>query len=62
MPLKKPTSRDTKRRMDEKLDQALKDSFPSSDPISFVEPAAEEPQHVPANRARKPGGQASRSR
>ena len=28
-----------KRKVDEKLDQALKDSFPGSDPIAFTEPA-----------------------
>ena len=25
--------------LDEKLDQALADSFPASDPVSFIEPA-----------------------
>jgi len=28
-----------KARIDDKLDQALKDSFPASDPVSFLEPA-----------------------
>ena len=27
-----------KARMDDKLDQALEDSFPASDPVSFIEP------------------------
>jgi hypothetical protein len=27
-----------KAKVDEKLDQALKDSFPASDPVSFLEP------------------------
>jgi hypothetical protein len=27
-----------KARVDEKLDQALKDSFPASDPVSFLQP------------------------
>lgn len=46
---KKPTSRDTrsrdtKRKIDEKLDEALKDSFPSSDPVSITEPAPDGPE------------------
>ena len=36
----KPDNDDkAKRKADEKLDQALKDSFPGSDPVSFTEPA-----------------------
>jgi hypothetical protein len=31
-----PTRRDT----EDKLDQALEDSFPASDPVSFIEPSA----------------------
>jgi hypothetical protein len=27
-----------KAKVDDKLDQALKDSFPASDPVSFLEP------------------------
>ncbi len=27
-----------KARMDDKLDEALQDSFPASDPIAFIEP------------------------
>ena len=27
-----------KARIDDKLDQALKDSFPASDPVSFLQP------------------------
>ena len=27
-----------KAKVDDKLDQALKDSFPASDPVSFIEP------------------------
>jgi len=27
-----------KDRMEDKLDQALEDSFPASDPVSFIEP------------------------
>lgn len=35
MPNKDRTLKD---KVDDKLDEALKDSFPASDPISFVEP------------------------
>ena len=41
MPAK--TRQTQKARMDDKLDQALEDSFPASDPVSFIEPG-------PANR------------
>ncbi|MBS0519653.1 MAG: hypothetical protein JSR90_13255 [Proteobacteria bacterium] len=46
MPSKKPPSPDAKRRIDKKLDEALKDTFPASDPVSFVElsPSEEEPK------------------
>jgi hypothetical protein len=47
MPSKKPTSPDTKRKIDDKLDRALEDTFPASDPVSFVEPSPEdEPNRV----------------
>jgi nicotinate phosphoribosyltransferase len=42
-PKQKPTSSDAKRKTDQKLDEALKDSFPSSDPVALSEPAPEEP-------------------
>ncbi|WIM13534.1 hypothetical protein [Enhydrobacter sp.] len=42
MPSKKPTSAKTKRKLDDKLDQALEDTFPASDPVSFVEPSSDE--------------------
>lgn len=32
-----------KGRMDDKLDQALADSFPASDPVSFIQPAPMNP-------------------
>jgi hypothetical protein len=32
-------SADTKEQVDQKLDEALKASFPASDPVSFAEPA-----------------------
>ena len=31
--------RTLKAKIDEKLDQALQDSFPASDPVSFLQPA-----------------------
>jgi hypothetical protein len=31
--------RTLKAKLDDKLDQALQDSFPASDPVSFLEPA-----------------------
>jgi len=37
-----PRDRMLKAAVDEKLDQALQDSFPASDPVSFIQP-------VPAN-------------
>jgi hypothetical protein len=43
MPSKQPTPEDIKRETDKKLDEALSDSFPSSDPVSISEPAAKEP-------------------
>jgi hypothetical protein len=33
-----PKDRTLKAMVDEKLDQALRDSFPASDPVSFIEP------------------------
>lgn len=42
MASKKHASTDTKSKTDKKLDEALRDSFPASDPISFVEPAADD--------------------
>jgi len=42
------------RQMDEdKLDAALEDSFPASDPVSFIEPAPREPNDPPLDKERK---------
>jgi hypothetical protein len=60
-PKKKPPSSDTKRKIDEKLDEALKDSFPSSDPVALTEPAAGEPEE-PQDKARKGSSDKPRSR
>ncbi len=38
---------------DEKLDDALEDSFPASDPVSFIEPAPKEPNDTPLDKVRK---------
>jgi len=39
----KRAQRRRKAEVDEKLDQALKDSFPASDPIASIEPAPLDP-------------------
>jgi hypothetical protein len=41
---------DAKKALDKKLDEALKDSFPGSDPVSFVEaaPVTEQDRSLPA--------------
>lgn len=62
MPSKKPPSAETKRKTDDKLDQALKDSFPSSDPVSIIEPAPEEPGETSETEKRKPPEKTPRSR
>ena len=59
-----------KAEVDDKLDQALQDTFPASDPVSFVEPgpAADGDRKLPAVKAaargkagRKAKGKATRS-
>ena len=35
--------RTLKAKVDDKLDQALQDSFPASDPVSFIEPGPVKP-------------------
>jgi len=35
----KRTDKSAKQKVDEKLDQALAETFPGSDPVSFTEPA-----------------------
>lgn len=48
------TRRTSKSELDAKLDEALQDSFPASDPVAFIEPAPKEVgEHKPANR--RPG-------
>ena len=41
-----------KRRLDEKLDRALKDSFPASDPVAFIEPAPRNENDTPLDKER----------
>jgi hypothetical protein len=59
-----------KAKMEDKLDQALEDSFPASDPVSFIEPGpakdggGKSPATKPAARgkaSRKAKGKATRS-
>jgi hypothetical protein len=64
------TRQTQKARMDDKLDQALEDSFPASDPVSFIEPGPANGGHrrLPAEKpvgrgkaTRKAGDKATRS-
>jgi hypothetical protein len=45
---------DPKQTDDDKLDDALKDSFPASDPVSFIEPAPKEPNDTALGKDAKP--------
>ena len=53
--------RTLKAKLDDKLDQALQDSFPASDPVSFLQPAPvkDGDRKLPVVEARK--GKATRS-
>ncbi|HYD04853.1 MAG TPA: hypothetical protein VEC60_03965 [Reyranella sp.] len=53
---KQPSKRDRKRKMDEKLDRALKDTFPASDPVSFIEPAPKRENDTPLDKERETEG------
>lgn len=53
MTSKKPTSSGKKRKLDDKLDKALEDSFPASDPVSFVEPSPDESSESDQDKDRK---------
>jgi hypothetical protein len=44
---------DTKQTEEDKLDDALEDSFPASDPVSFIEPAPKEPNDTPLDKERE---------
>ena len=43
----------TKHTDEDKLDSALEDSFPASDPVSFIEPAPKEPNDTPLDKERE---------
>jgi hypothetical protein len=40
---KSRTKPQPKKHTDDKLDRALEETFPASDPVSFIEPARKEP-------------------
>ena len=42
-----------KKTTDDKLDSALKDTFPASDPVSFIEPAPKNPDDTPLDKDRE---------
>lgn len=42
-----------KAKIDDKLDEALQDSFPASDPVSFLEPAPASPRRRKAPPTRR---------
>lgn len=43
---------ESKHADEDKLDRALEDSFPASDPVSFIEPAPKEPNDTPRDKER----------
>jgi hypothetical protein len=53
---RKPNPRNAKHEIDKKLDEALKDSFPASDPVALIQPAPKRPQDKPAVKARRKTG------
>ena len=56
MPSKKRTSSpDSKGKLDDKLDQALEDTFPASDPVAIAEPSSDDQAYDPHDKNRKPG-------
>jgi hypothetical protein len=44
-----------KRAKDEKLDRARKDTVPTSDPVSFIEPAPKQDNDTPLDKERETG-------
>ena len=50
---KERRKRDGKKTIDDKLDSALKDTFPASDPVSFIEPARKNPNDTPLDKDRE---------
>lgn len=60
MPSKKRTpSPSSKSKLDDKLDKALEDTFPASDPVAIAEPSPED-HAVPHRKNRKPGAKPGR--
>jgi len=56
MPSKKRTpSPSSKGKLDDKLDQALEDTFPASDPVAIAEPSPEDQADDSHGKNRKPG-------
>ena len=53
-----------KARIDDKLDQSLKDSFPASDPVSFLEPVPmkDSDRKLPVVEAANDSGRRARAR
>lgn len=53
-----------KARIEDKLDQALKDSFPASDPVSFLEPVPmkDSDRKLPVVEAANDSGRRARAR
>ncbi|MBS0223898.1 MAG: hypothetical protein JSR91_24490 [Proteobacteria bacterium] len=51
--IEKATSPEARRKVDEKLDQALKDTFPASDPVAIAEPSPDESSDRAHNKDRK---------
>ncbi len=52
---RKAKPRDTRHQADDKLDEALKDTFPASDPVALIEPAPKKSDEPPrAKDRRKP--------
>jgi hypothetical protein len=51
-------------KLEDKLDQALKDSFPASDPVSFLQPGPlkDSDRKLPAVEAANDGARAARAR
>lgn len=49
-----------KAKIDDKLDEALQDSFPASDPVSFLEPAPARPRRRKATPTRREGSREPR--
>jgi hypothetical protein len=56
MPSKKRTPLPgSKGKLDDKLDQALEDTFPASDPVAITEPSPEDQADDPRGKNRKSG-------